>query len=89
MRNVLTNVLGARDQVDVHVAEHDVEPGDVDAALQRRPARRARRHDASRRLPRNQKDIQLATRQMVDAALDNGSRDNVTALLVRIDGEPA
>ena len=29
MRNVLTNVLGARDQVDVHVAEHELEPHDV------------------------------------------------------------
>jgi len=37
----------------------------------------------------NQKDIQLATRQMVDAALDNGGRDNVTALLIRIDGDSA
>jgi len=35
------------------------------------------------------KDIQLATRQMVDAALDNGGRDNVTALLIRIDGDSA
>ena len=37
----------------------------------------------------NQKDIHLATRQMVDAALEGGSRDNVTALLIRVDGAPA
>ncbi len=29
MRNVLTNVLGARDQVEVHMSEHSLEPGDV------------------------------------------------------------
>ena len=29
MRNVLTNVLGAREQVDVHLSERDLSPGDV------------------------------------------------------------
>jgi protein phosphatase len=88
MRNVLTNVLGARDQVDVHISEHTLEPGDIvllcsdglhgvldDAALA---------HIAA-----TEHDIELAARKMVDAALDSGSRDNVTALLFRFDGAPA
>src|SRR4030095_6717602 len=29
MRNVLTNVLGARDQVEVHITERPFAPGDV------------------------------------------------------------
>ena len=37
----------------------------------------------------NQKDIQIATRQMVEVALDRGSRDNVTAMLIGFDGAPA
>ena len=37
----------------------------------------------------NQKDLQLASRHMVDAALDKGSRDNVTALLIRLGGSAA
>ncbi|MBS1818081.1 MAG: serine/threonine-protein phosphatase [Acidobacteria bacterium] len=88
MRNVLTNVLGARDQVDVHVSEHDLEPGDLvllcsdglhgvvdDAALAE--------------IAGGQTDLKLATRRMVDTALERGSRDNVTALLVRVSGAAA
>ena len=29
MRNVLTNVLGAREQIDIHLSEHDLAPGDA------------------------------------------------------------
>ena len=29
MRNMLTSVIGARDHVEVHLSEHDLEPGDV------------------------------------------------------------
>jgi serine/threonine protein phosphatase PrpC len=88
MRNVLTNVLGARDQVDVHVAEHDVEAGDV-VLLCSDGLHGALDDTTIAQIATNQKDIQLATRQMVDAALDNGGRDNVTALLIRIGGESA
>ena len=88
MRNVLTNVLGARDQVDVHVAEHDVDPGDV-ILLCSDGLHGAVDDTTIAQIATNQKDIQLATRQMVDAALDNGGRDNVTALLIRIDGDSA
>ena len=28
MRHVLTSVVGAREQVEVHMAEHPIEPGD-------------------------------------------------------------
>lgn len=88
MRNVLTNVLGARDQVDVHVAEHDLEPGDI--VLICSDGLHGSVDDTTlAQIATNQRDIQLATRQMVDVALERGSRDNVTALLVRVDGAPA
>ncbi len=82
MRNVLTNALGAREQVDVHLVERDLEPGDTlvlcsdglhgvldDAAL--------------KTILDDQPDVTLAARELVNGALDNGSRDNVTALVVR------
>lgn len=34
-------------------------------------------------------DLQRVARGLIDAALDAGSRDNVTALVVRCDGAPA
>lgn len=88
MRNVLTNVLGARDQVEVHVAEHDLEPGDV-VLLCSDGLHGVLDDTTLAQIATNQRDIQVATRQMVDAALDKGSRDNVTAMLIRIDGAPA
>ena len=87
MRNVLTNVLGARDQVDVHVAEHDLEPNDV-VLLCSDGLHGAVDDTTLAQIATNQHDLKVAARQMVDAALDNGSRDNVTALLIRFE-EPA
>jgi serine/threonine protein phosphatase PrpC len=88
MRNVLTNVLGARDQVDVHVSEHDLEPGDV-VLLCSDGLHGVLDDTTLAQIATNQHDIKVATRLMVDSALDGGSRDNVTALLLRVDGAAA
>ena len=85
MRNMLTNVLGAREQVDVHLSEHVLLPGDtilicsdglhgvVDAVT-------------LATVIGGQPDINRLARQLVDLALNRGSRDNVTALVVRYEG---
>lgn len=82
MRNVLTNVLGARDHVDIHLSERTLSPGDalllcsdglhgvVDA-------------DALRDILVSTPDVEAAAQQLVATALERGSRDNVTALVVR------
>ncbi len=88
MRNVLTNVLGARDQVDVHVAEHELEPHDV-VLLCSDGLHGAVDDTTLAQIATNQHDLQVAARQMVDAALDNASRDNVTAMLIRFEAAPA
>lgn len=86
MRNVLTNVLGARDQVDVHLAEHDVWPGDT-ILLCSDGLHGALEIDEISGIVAAQPDVQRVPRQLVDAALDRGGRDNVTALVVRYTGE--
>ena len=86
MRNVLTNVLGARDSVEVHVLEHTPQPdewivlcsdglhGVVDDA---RMAAIIEEHGAP---------VAVA-RALTDAALDAGSRDNITAVILQcLDG---
>lgn len=82
MRNVLTNVLGARDHVDVHLTECPLSPGDtlllctdglhgiVDA-------------DSLKVLLEKTTDVEATARTLIDAALEGGGRDNVTALVVR------
>ena len=86
MRNVLTNVLGAPEHADIHVSERDLKPGtalllgtdglhnvvDDDRLL----ALMAWREPAT--------DIAQA---LIDEALAQGAHDNVTALVVRFEGE--
>ncbi len=82
MRNVLTNVLGARDQTEIHLVERPLHDGETillctdgvhnvldDGTLATLLSR-----------PATARDI---ARSVVSAALEQGSRDNVTALVVR------
>ncbi len=89
MKHVLTNVLGSKEHTECHIAEHQVEPGDrlvlcsdglhgvlgtedLLGVLRDVPTDAA--EDASRRL--------------VAAAIERGTRDNVTAVIVSIgDGQ--
>ena len=83
MRHVLTNVIGARDHVEAHLAEFEVSAGDCfllcsdglydpmgDEELHRLLAAAGSPHEKARAL--------------VTRALELGSRDNVTALVVCI-----
>ena len=82
MRNVLTNVLGAREQVDVHVREREVRGGDV-MLLSSDGLHGALDEEALRDILIETPDVEQAARLLVETALDRGSRDNVTALVVR------
>jgi PPM family protein phosphatase len=85
MRRVLTNVLGAREQTDVRMTEHDLTPGDAvllcsdglhgaldDTAIE---AVLTAGGAASTLVPR-----------LIETALARGARDNITAVLARYDG---
>ena len=86
MRNVLTNVLGGRPTVDVHVTEHTLRSGDVlllcsDGLHNVMPL--GMLEDVLKKTP----DVERAAKDLVAAALDRGSRDNVTALVVRYEAD--
>ena len=81
LRNVLTNVLGARDETDVHVSDVPMPPasgccsaptGSTASSTTTRIATEL----ADAPTPR------LASERLVAAALDAKGRDNVTALVV-------
>jgi protein phosphatase len=83
MRHVLTNVVGARDQVEVHVREIAVKPGDrlllcSDGLHEPLSTERLAEVLASAT------DARSAATRLVREALDRGTRDNVTALVVDI-----
>jgi protein phosphatase len=86
MRNVLTNVLGAREQVDVHLAERDLEASDV-MLLCSDGLHGVLDLDQLREILQATTDVDAAARTLVETALENGARDNVTALVVRYEAE--
>jgi protein phosphatase len=82
MRHVLTNVLGTKENTEIHVAEHQVQPGDrliicsdgLHGVLDGR--------DLQRVLASADGEVDLTARQLVDAALERRTRDNVTVVVV-------
>jgi len=86
MKHVLTNVIGAREQADVHIGEYDLSPGNAillcsdglhgaldDAALLELMAPADAPADVVSR--------------MIQSALARGAKDNVTAIVARYEGE--
>ena len=79
-KNLVTRALGVEDTVSLEVNEHKVEPGDIylmcsdglsDMVL-----------DAPiGQIMRGEGELQLKAKQLVQAANDNGGRDNISVLL--------
>lgn len=84
MRNVLTNVLGAREKTDIHMAELALTGNEL-LLLCSDGLHSALDDRAIDRLLDGTDDLQTRAQSLVVAALDGGSRDNVTALLVHCD----
>jgi protein phosphatase len=87
MRNVLTNVLGARDQVEIHVQESPRQGGEL-LLLCSDGLHGPLEHEIIARIVGERSDLRAMAHQLVDAALDQGGRDNVTVVLVECDGVP-
>jgi serine/threonine protein phosphatase PrpC len=86
MRNVLTNVLGAHEDIDVHVAERDLQGGEV-MLLCSDGVHGVLAPDALREILTETSDVELSARTLIATAMDRGSRDNVTAVVVRYEGD--
>jgi serine/threonine protein phosphatase PrpC len=86
MRNVLTNVLGARDAVEVHLTERTLAGGEV-LLLCTDGVHNMFAPEGLRDILTRTPDADRAAQALVDTALDRGSRDNVTALVVRYEND--
>ncbi len=84
MRNVLTNVLGATERNDVHIAERRLVGGEM-LLLCTDGLHREVADERIRDLMLAPGDLPAIARRLVQAALDAGGRDNVTVLLVSQD----
>src|SRR5262249_49784731 len=85
MRHVLTNVLGARDHAEVHVSEHELRGGELILLCS----------DGLHNVVDDETILELMLAdpsppslvpRLIDMALANGGRDNVTAVVVRYEG---
>jgi PPM family protein phosphatase len=88
LRHVLTNVLGARDQTDIHVSERDLAHGDL-LLLCTDGIHNVLDTASLEALVASSADLQQVSQSIVNTALQRGSRDNVTALLVQYQDEGA
>lgn len=88
MRHVLTNVLGARDHAEVHVQEYELQGGEMILLCS----------DGLHNVIDDQTIADLVAGdtvpanivpRLIDTALANGGRDNITAVLVRYEGDGA
>jgi len=79
MRNVLTNVLGARDHVDVHLTECPVTNGDI-ILLCTDGLHGVVDADTLKSVLEKTPDVDQAARTLITTALDAGGRDNVTVV---------
>jgi protein phosphatase len=86
MRNVLTNVLGGRSSVEVRVSEHTLRDGDV-LLLCSDGLHGVMDLAALQTVLEKTADVEVAAKTLVETALDRGSRDNVTALVVRYEAD--
>lgn len=86
MRNVLTNVLGGRSTVEVHVSEHTLRDGDM-LLLCSDGLHNVMDLDIVQGILEKAPDVNGAAKTLVETALERGSRDNVTALVVRYEAD--
>ena len=82
-RSVITRAVGTQDTVVEDVVEIETTPGDVFLLCSDGLTREVNEDGIARMLGAGE-DPERAAQALVDAAVDNGGRDNVTALVVRL-----
>lgn len=86
MRNVLTNVVGARETVDVHVAERSLSHGES-LLLCTDGLHGVVQLSVMEQILESTSDVEAAAHALVERALERGTRDNVTALVIRYEAD--
>ncbi len=84
-RHVLTNVLGARPDTEVHLLERKLS-GDETLLLCSDGLHGSVPHETLRNMLASDQELPLLAQSLISTALEHGSRDNITALVVRCSG---
>jgi protein phosphatase len=83
-KNLVTRALGIDAEVDTEVHVHDTRPGDVYLLCSDGLSDMVEDEDMQMTLTSLQANLQLAAEQLVQQANDNGGRDNISVILVRV-----
>jgi serine/threonine protein phosphatase PrpC len=83
-KNLVTRALGVDPAVVAEVAVHETAAGDLYLLCSDGLNDMVADEHIEQVLRTNQADLQLAARQLIQMANDNGGRDNVTVILVRV-----
>lgn len=85
-KNVITRALGMQDQVTVDLQSDDVQPGDV-YLLCSDGLSGMIEDDEILGVVSDQPDLDIACRRLIALANEHGGEDNITAVIVKIDGD--
>ena len=83
-KNLVTRAVGIDPQVEAEVHTYDVQPGDVYLLCSDGLSDMVSDEDIQLTLSSLQTNLPLAAQQLVQQANDNGGRDNVSVILVRV-----
>jgi len=83
-RNLVTRALGVDPQVDAEVREYEVQPGDVYLLCSDGLNDMVEDEEIALTLQTLGANLELAALQLIQMANDNGGRDNVSVILVKV-----
>ena len=83
-KNLVTRAVGIDPHVDTEVHTYTVQPGDVYLLCSDGLSDMVTEEDIQTTLSSLQANLPLAAQQLVQQAIDNGGRDNVSVILVRV-----
>jgi protein phosphatase len=86
MKHVLTNVLGAREQADIHIQERELRDGDM-LLLCSDGIHNVLDEAALTGLMTTGRPVDEVANALIAAAIERGTRDNVTAIVLRYTGD--
>lgn len=86
-KNLVTRAVGVEPEVEAEVHVHDVQVGDIYLLCSDGLNDMVEDEDIGSTLQMLQANLPLAASQLIEMANDNGGRDNVSVILVKVKGE--
>ena len=86
-KNLVTRAVGIDPEVETEIHTYDVAPGDIYLLCSDGLSDMVTDNDIQSTLEAMQSNLPLAAKQLVQQANDNGGRDNISVILVRVLGD--